>query len=113
MAPRRRIEEVRGAARLSIGADGPVSLPRDSSETLALLLSRLGACSVLHADGLSRTLGPIGPRRSSPAMGSPRTGRGLRRALSPGSVSTFAVYLLGRSPPGIPLESRWQNIQSV
>jgi chromosome segregation and condensation protein ScpB len=40
MATRRRIEEVRGAATLSIGADGPVSLPRDSSETLALLLSR-------------------------------------------------------------------------
>lgn len=28
------------AAQLSIGPDGPVSLPRDSSETLALLLSR-------------------------------------------------------------------------
>jgi len=28
------------AARLSIGPEGPVSLPRDSSETLALLLSR-------------------------------------------------------------------------
>jgi hypothetical protein len=40
MATRRRIEEVRGAAQLSIGPDGPVSLPRDSSETLALLLSR-------------------------------------------------------------------------
>jgi hypothetical protein len=31
---------VRGAAQLSVGPDGPVSLPRDSSETLALLLSR-------------------------------------------------------------------------
>jgi hypothetical protein len=40
MATRRRIEEVRGASQLSIGPDGPVSLPRDSSETLALLLSR-------------------------------------------------------------------------
>ena len=40
MATRRRIEEVRGVAQLSIGPEGPVSLPRDSSETLALLLSR-------------------------------------------------------------------------
>lgn len=40
MATRRRIEEVRGAAELSIGPGGPISLPRDSSETLALLLSR-------------------------------------------------------------------------
>jgi hypothetical protein len=39
MATRRWIEEVRGATQLSIGADGPFSLPRDSSETLALLLS--------------------------------------------------------------------------
>jgi hypothetical protein len=46
MANRRRIEEVRGAAQLSIGPDGPVSLPRDSSETLALLLSR----GLLRAD---------------------------------------------------------------
>jgi hypothetical protein len=34
MATRRRIEEVRGAASLSLGPEGPVSLPRDSSETL-------------------------------------------------------------------------------
>jgi chromosome segregation and condensation protein ScpB len=40
MATRRRIEEVRGSAQLSIGPDGPSSLPRDSSETLALLLSQ-------------------------------------------------------------------------
>jgi chromosome segregation and condensation protein ScpB len=45
MATRRRIEEVRGAAQLSIGQDGPVSLPRDSSETLALLLSRGLLCA--------------------------------------------------------------------
>jgi chromosome segregation and condensation protein ScpB len=45
MATRRRIEEVRGAAQLSIGADGPVSLPRDSSKTLALLLSRGLLCA--------------------------------------------------------------------
>jgi hypothetical protein len=44
MATRRRIEEVRGAAQLSIGPDGPVSLPRDSSETLALCSPE--ACSV-------------------------------------------------------------------
>jgi len=40
MATRRRTEEVRGAASLSIGPEGPVSLPRDSSATLALLVSR-------------------------------------------------------------------------
>jgi hypothetical protein len=40
LATRRRIEEVRGAAQLSIGPAGPISLPRDSSETLALLLAR-------------------------------------------------------------------------
>jgi hypothetical protein len=45
MATRRRIEEVRGAATLSIGSEGPVSLPRDSSETLALLLSRGLLCA--------------------------------------------------------------------
>ncbi len=45
MARRRRIEEVRGAAQLSIGPEGPVSLPRDSSETLALLLSRGLLCA--------------------------------------------------------------------
>jgi chromosome segregation and condensation protein ScpB len=47
MATRRRIEEVRGAASLSIGPEGPVSLPRDSSETLALLVSR----GLLSAEG--------------------------------------------------------------
>jgi chromosome segregation and condensation protein ScpB len=53
MATRRRIEEVRGAASLSIGPEGPVSLPRDSSETLALLLSRglLSAERDDHATG--------------------------------------------------------------
>jgi chromosome segregation and condensation protein ScpB len=53
MATRRRIEEVRGAATLSIGPDGPVSLPRDSSETLALLLSRGLLCAERddHATG--------------------------------------------------------------
>jgi hypothetical protein len=45
MATRHRIEEVRGATRLSTGPDGPVSLPRDSSETLALLLSRGLLCA--------------------------------------------------------------------
>jgi hypothetical protein len=49
MATRRRIEEVRGAASLSIGSDGPVTLPRDSSETLALLVSR-GLLSVERDD---------------------------------------------------------------
>jgi chromosome segregation and condensation protein ScpB len=53
MATRRRIEEVRGAAQLSIGPQGPVSLPRDSSETLALLLSRGLLCAERddHATG--------------------------------------------------------------
>ncbi len=53
MASRRRIEEVRGAAQLSIGPEGPVSLPRDSSETLALLLSRGLLCADRdeHANG--------------------------------------------------------------
>ena len=52
-ATRRRIEEVRGAAQLSIGPEGPVSLPRDSSETLALLLSRRLLCAERddHANG--------------------------------------------------------------
>jgi transcriptional regulator with XRE-family HTH domain len=36
MTTRRRIEEGRGATQLSIGPGGPISLPRDSSETLAL-----------------------------------------------------------------------------
>jgi chromosome segregation and condensation protein ScpB len=53
MATRRRIEEVRGAKQLSIGPDGPASLPRDSSETLALLLSRGLLCAERddHANG--------------------------------------------------------------
>jgi chromosome segregation and condensation protein ScpB len=53
MATRRRIEEVRGAAALSIGPEAPVSLPRDSSETLALLVSRglLSAERDDHATG--------------------------------------------------------------
>jgi chromosome segregation and condensation protein ScpB/DNA-binding XRE family transcriptional regulator len=53
MASRRRIEEVRGAVSLSIGPEGPVSLPRDSSETLALLLSRDLLCAERddHATG--------------------------------------------------------------
>jgi hypothetical protein len=53
MATRRRIEEVRGAASLSIGPEGPVSLPRGSSETPALLVSRglLSAERDDHATG--------------------------------------------------------------
>jgi hypothetical protein len=45
MATRRRIEEVRCAAQLSMGSDGPVTLPRDSSETLTVLLSRGLLCA--------------------------------------------------------------------
>jgi chromosome segregation and condensation protein ScpB len=53
MATRRRIDEVRGVAQMSIGPAGPVSLPRDSSETLALLLSRGLLCAERddHATG--------------------------------------------------------------
>jgi chromosome segregation and condensation protein ScpB len=53
MTTRRRIEEVRGAASLSIGPEGPAFLPRDSSETLALLVSRgwLSAERDDHATG--------------------------------------------------------------
>jgi hypothetical protein len=34
-------------------------------------------------------------------------GRGLRQALPPGPVPTFALYLLGKPPPATPWESRW------
>jgi hypothetical protein len=56
MATRRRIEEVRGAATLSIGPDGPVTLPRDSSETLALLLSRGLLCAERDDHAMGRPL---------------------------------------------------------
>jgi hypothetical protein len=56
MASRRRIEEVRGAATLSIGPEGPVSLPRDSSETLALLLSRGLLCAERDDHAMGRPL---------------------------------------------------------
>src|SRR6202022_2876249 len=56
MATRRRIEEVRGAAQLSIGPDGPISLARDSSETLALLLSRGLLCADRDDHAMGRPL---------------------------------------------------------
>jgi chromosome segregation and condensation protein ScpB/DNA-binding XRE family transcriptional regulator len=56
MVTRRRIEEVRGAAQLSIGPYGPVSLPRDSSETLALLLSRGLLCADRDDHAMGRPL---------------------------------------------------------
>ena len=34
-------------------------------------------------------------------------GRGLRQPLPPGPTPTFAVYLLGRTPPAVAWESRW------
>jgi hypothetical protein len=34
-------------------------------------------------------------------------GRSLRRPLPPGPAPTFAVYLLGRTPPAVAWESRW------
>jgi chromosome segregation and condensation protein ScpB len=73
MATLRRIEEVRGAAQLSIGPDGPVSLPRDSSETLALLLSR----GLLRAD------------RDDHAMGRPLVYRPTPRLLQLLGVGTL------------------------
>jgi chromosome segregation and condensation protein ScpB len=56
MTTRRRIEDVRGAAQLSIGPEGPVSLPRDSSETLALLLSRGLLCAERDDHAMGRPL---------------------------------------------------------
>jgi chromosome segregation and condensation protein ScpB len=64
MATRRRIEEVRAAAPLSIGPEGPVSLPRDSSETLALLLSR----GLLCADRDDRVTGEPLVYRPTPRL---------------------------------------------
>ncbi|SHF27506.1 protein-tyrosine phosphatase family protein [Streptoalloteichus hindustanus] len=34
-------------------------------------------------------------------------GRGLRKPLPPGPTPTFAVHLLGSTPPAVPWESRW------
>jgi hypothetical protein len=34
-------------------------------------------------------------------------GRGLRQQLPPGPTPTFAVYLLGKTPPAVAWESRW------
>lgn len=34
-------------------------------------------------------------------------GRGLSRPMPPGPTPTFAVYLLGTTPPSVPWESRW------
>ena len=73
MATRRRIEEARGATQLSIGPEGPVSLPRDSSETLALLLSR----GLLWAD------------RDDHAMGRPLVYRPTPRLLQLVEVETL------------------------
>jgi chromosome segregation and condensation protein ScpB len=56
MATRRRIEEVRGAAQLSLGPEGPISVPRDSSETLALLLSRGLLCAERDDHAMGRPL---------------------------------------------------------
>jgi hypothetical protein len=56
MASRRRIEEVRGAVSLFIGSEGPVPLPRDSSETLALLLSRGLLCAERDDHAMGRPL---------------------------------------------------------
>jgi protein-tyrosine phosphatase len=34
-------------------------------------------------------------------------GRGLRRPFPPGPTPTFAVYLLGKTPPAVTWDSRW------
>src|SRR5437870_13536644 len=73
MATRRRIEEVRGAAQMSIAPDGPASLPRDSSETLALLLSRGLLCA----------------ERDDHAMGRPLVYQPTPRLLQPLGVETL------------------------
>ncbi|MDQ6919991.1 MAG: SMC-Scp complex subunit ScpB [Actinomycetota bacterium] len=56
MVTRRRIEEVRGATQLSIGPEGPMSLPRDGMETLALLLSRGLLCADRDDHAMGRPL---------------------------------------------------------
>jgi chromosome segregation and condensation protein ScpB len=56
MASRRRIEAVRGSAQFSIGPAGPASLPRDSSETLVLLLSRGLLCADRDDHSMGRPL---------------------------------------------------------
>jgi chromosome segregation and condensation protein ScpB len=52
----RRIEEIRGRRSCRIGLEGPVSLPRDSSETLALLLSRGLLCAERDDHAMGRPL---------------------------------------------------------
>jgi chromosome segregation and condensation protein ScpB len=93
MATRRRIEEVRGATQLSIGAEGPISLPRDSSETLALLLSR----GLLCAD------------RDDHAMGRPLVYRPTPRLLQLVEVETLEE---ARRKLGVPTDYgyAWQPI---
>lgn len=39
--------------------------------------------------------------------GRPVRGRGLRRPIPAGPAPTFSVFLLGRTPPAVPWESRW------
>jgi chromosome segregation and condensation protein ScpB len=86
MATRRRIEEVRGAAMLSIGPDGPSSLPRDSSETLALLLSR----------------GLLSAERDDHATGRPLVYRPTPRVLQLLGVATLEE---ARGRVGVPVDS--------
>jgi chromosome segregation and condensation protein ScpB len=95
-ATRRRIEEVRGTAQLSIGADGPVSLPRDSSETLALLLSRglLRAERDDHATGQPLVYRPTPRLLQRLGVGTVEEARGM--------MSTSRLSNLRRVPrPGI------------
>jgi rhodanese/phosphatase family protein len=50
---------------------------------------------------------PVGPGVLRLPSGRLVRGRGLRRPLPPGAVPEFAVYLLGRQPPGVAWPSQW------
>jgi hypothetical protein len=83
MATRRRIEEVRGAAQLSIGPGGPVSLPRDSSETLALLLSRGLLCAERDDHAMGWPLGYRPTPRLLQLLGAETRRRGAGKGYRP------------------------------
>ena len=97
MATRRRIEEVRGATQLSIGPEGPVSVPRDSSETLALLLSQglLSAERDDHAVGRPWSTGPL--RACSSCSGRKRSRKRGRRCSVPQAIPLWRHQADGRS----------------
>jgi hypothetical protein len=92
MATRRRIEEVRGATQLAICPEGAVSLPRDSSKTLALLFSRGLPC----AD------------RDDHAMRRPLVYRPTLRLLQLLGMQTLEEARMKMRVPAGP--SRWRNL---